>query len=376
MSVSGKLCQVEVVTDRNVFVGDSLLRSSAGAGGVRLGDRMPMCTGKYLEVADRFAYSSQVRHALAEQRKQMDGELFIDILLQMAGISANKRDGTSVYPPKSPTEQRRFVDSIGSSDLDDLKKHCIAYYLVLDNAAGSLVSSSKTYAECETDPIAENALAASYAKEALIPRHFEFLMRGYWLMDHGQTTASISYLSDPIVIADWAPKILSSAVSSGHFKEGLQFLNSTTAMAQPRLENQVSEASLVMELLLHCDISRAFSFQREQTSTPDLRQALLSQLFSYTLSLHARRAVVDQLSVFPLDAVEEAALETHCLRADTPTHAKDFLALYHVNRGQYAEAIRLFNDTSKAEAGKPLDEAQMIKRNERETMVQNLTMLL
>ncbi|KAJ1664352.1 hypothetical protein EV178_004158 [Coemansia sp. RSA 1646] len=376
MSVSGKLSQVEVVTDRKVFIGDSLLRSISSAGGVRLGDRMPMCTSKYLEVADRFAYSSQVRHALAEQRKQMGGELFIDILLHMAGIYAGERDGAGVYPPKTPTEQRRFIDRINSSDFDDLKKHCITYYLVLDNAAGSLVSSNRTYTECESDPIMGNSLATDYANEALIPRHFEYLMRGYWLMDHGQTAASIAYLSDPIVIADWAPKIISSAVSSSHFKEGLQFLNSTTAMSQPRIENQVSEASLVMEMLLHCDFGRAFTFQRKQTSIPDLRQVLLSQLFSFALSLHARRAVVDRLSIFPLDAVEEAALEDHCLHADTPTHAKDFLALYYVNRGRYAEAIRLFKDISKAEAGQRLDEPQTRKRNERATMVQNLTMLL
>ncbi|KAJ2553367.1 hypothetical protein EV175_002966 [Coemansia sp. RSA 1933] len=379
MNVSGKLCQVEVATDRKVFIGDPLWSNNSGTdsgGGSIRADGSPVSASNYLKVEDWSAYSWQVRNALTKQRKKMDGKLFIDILLQMAGISISKRKGASGYPPKTPAEQQMFVDSLASSDLDDLKKHCIAYYFILDNCAEEFVSLNKIYAECDTDPMAGNLLAASYAKEALIPRHFELLMRGYWLMDHGQTGAGISCLSDPIVIADWASKILASAVASGNYKAGLQFLNSTTAMAQPRLEDQTSEASNVMELLTNCDIGRAFTFQRKQISEPDLRKALLSQLFSFAFSLYGRRAVVDQLSTFPLDAVEEAALETHCSQADTPTHAKDFLALYYVNRGRYADAIRLFKEISTSEIGKQLDEAQMRKRNDREAMAQNLAMLL
>ncbi|KAJ2658394.1 hypothetical protein IWW48_004069 [Coemansia sp. RSA 1200] len=379
MNVSGKLSQVEVVTDRRVFIGDSLSKSvlSADDGSTCSGESVTACAKKYLGIDDRFAYPLQVRRALAEQRRQMDGELFIDILLHMAGISSSEKDGHSVYPPKSPAEQSRFIARIDSSDLDNLKKHCIVYYLVLDYAADHLVSSNGTYAEFEDDSLAPvNSLAMRYANKTIIPRHFVYLMRGYWLMDHGQINASVSYLSDPTVIADWAPKIFSSIVSSGHFKVGLQFLNSTTAMGQPRLEDQPSNASLVMEVLLHCDIGRAFTFQRKYTSTPDLRDALLSQLFSFAFSPHARRAVVNRLSVFPFDISEETALNAYCLRTDTPIHAKDFLALYYVNRGRYVEAIRLFKDISKAEADQHLDGTQMRKHNERAAMVQNLIMLL
>ncbi|KAJ1736713.1 hypothetical protein LPJ72_001156 [Coemansia sp. Benny D160-2] len=379
MNVSGRLSQVEVVTDRRVFIGDSLSKSafSAGDGDVCSGESVAACAKKYLGIDDRFAYPLQVRRALAEQRRQMNGELFIDILLHMAGVSASEKDGHGVYPPKSPSEQSRFIARIDSSDLDNLKKHCIVYYLVLDYAADHLVSGNGTYAEFEDDSLAHvNSLAMRYSNETIIPRHFVYLMRGYWLMDHGQITAGVSYLSDPTVIADWAPKIFSSIVSSGHFKAGLQFLNSTTAMGQPRLEDQPSNASLVMEVLLHCDIGRAFTFQRKYTSTPDLRDVLLSQLLSFAFSPQARRAVVNRLSVFPFDTSEEAALNAYCLRTDTAIHAKDFLALYYVNRGRYVEAIRLFKDISKAEADQHLDETQTRKHNERAAMVQNLIMLL
>ncbi|KAJ2520325.1 hypothetical protein H4217_002126 [Coemansia sp. RSA 1939] len=316
--------------------------------------------------------------SLADNGRRTNGSKRKSTYTPVSGMThASEKDGHGVYPPKSPSEQSRFIARIDSSDLDNLKKHCIVYYLVLDYAADHLVSSNGTYAEFEDDSLAHvNSLAMRYANETIIPRHFVYLMRGYWLMDHGQITAGVSYLSDPTVIADWAPKIFSSIVSSGHFKAGLQFLNSTTAMGQPRLEDQPSNASLVMEVLLHCDIGRAFTFQRKYTSTPDLRDVLLSQLLSFAFSPQARRAVVNQLSVFPFDTSEEAALNAYCLRTDTAIHAKDFLALYYVNRGRYVEAIRLFKDISKADADQHLDETQTRKHNERAAMVQNLIMLL
>ncbi|KAJ2620951.1 hypothetical protein GGI26_004557 [Coemansia sp. RSA 1358] len=377
MSISGKASQVEVVSDRRLFVGDSLGKSMQDAGvGVQPGVSMLQYLSKCIDKANKFAYSPHVRHALSEQRRRMDGELFIDLLLRMAGISEAGRSSDSAYPPRTQAEQHRFIERVGSSDLDDLKQHCIGYYLILDQSSEALVSSNDVYVEGNTDLSTENEMAASYVRETLIPRHFEYLMRGYWLMDHGQTAASIAYLSDPSVIADWAPKVLSSAVANNCFRIGMQFLNSTTALMSPKLETQPSEAPLVMEVLLHCSISRAFDFQRQQCFSSDMRIALLAQLFSFAFSSHARRSIVGQLAVLPFDGIEEAGLEAYCLQADAPVHSRDFLALYYVNRGRYAEAIRTFKNISKAETGRNLDAAQIKKRDERTTMIQNLIMLL
>ncbi|KAJ1888850.1 hypothetical protein LPJ66_008357 [Kickxella alabastrina] len=292
----------------------------------------------------------------------------------MAGATGG--DAASTYPPRSFTEMRAFVERIGASDLDDLKQHCIAYYLLLDLSAAVLVSSHDVYVESDIDPTTLSKAAAKYAADKFIPCHFEYLMRGYWLMDHSQTVVGVSYLADPCVIADWAPKVLRTTVAAGYHLDAARFLNSATALMQPRLEELPSEAPVVMDVFLHCDFDRAFSFQRHISSFLELRQALLTQLFAFALSPRARRSTVDRLAMLPFDDTEEAALETYCLLPETAAHARDFLALHYVNRGRYAEAIRLFRATAKTDDGQHLTAVQKRKRDERLAMAQNLILLL
>ncbi|KAJ2732781.1 hypothetical protein IW152_003584 [Coemansia sp. BCRC 34962] len=376
MHLSSKLALIEVVTDKSVLAGDILAEAARGTDlGYSHGIDMPLDIGSYTGVSSDFAYPNPVRTALVEQRRRMDGELFIDLLLSMAGISGAK--SSSAYPPRTSAALQALIGRVGSSDLDDLKQHCLVYYLILDHSADALVSDHGMYSEGSTDPTATSAEAAKYARDRLVPRNFEYLMRGYWLMDHGQTAASIAYFADPSVIADWSPKILRTAVAAGAYHSAAQFLNSATALMQPRLDERPSEAPIVMEVLLNCSFTRAFTFQRQKASTaPELRRALLAQMYVFALSAHSRRTVADQLASLPLDGIEEAVLEEHCLGPDVPAYAKDFLALHYVNRGRYAEAIRLFKAIASAEEKLHLSDAQRRKRDERSTMVQNLTMLL
>ncbi|KAJ2024174.1 hypothetical protein GGI06_001105 [Coemansia sp. S85] len=376
MHLSSNLAVIEVATDKNVLAGDVLTEAARGADpSCHHGIGMPPDIGAYTGASSDFAYPNPVRTALVEQRRRMDGELFIDLLLSMAGISGAK--SSSAYPPRTSAALQALIGRIGSSDLDDLKQHCLVYYLILDHSANALVSEHGLYTEGNTDPTAASAEAATYARDRLVPRNFEYLMRGYWLMDHGQTAASISYFADPSVIADWSPKILRTAVAAGAYHPAAQLLNSATALAQPRLDERPSEAPAVMEVLLHCSFARAFTFQRQRASTaPELRRALLAQMYVFALSAHSRRAVADQLASLPLDGIEEAALEEHCLSPDVPAYAKDFLALHYVNCGRYTEAIRLFKALAGAEEGMHLSDAQRRKHDERSAMVQNLTMLL
>ncbi|KAJ2681376.1 hypothetical protein H4R19_007353, partial [Coemansia spiralis] len=195
-------------------------------------------------------------------------------------------------------------------------------------------------------------------------------------MDHAQVAAGMPYLADPSVVADWASKILSTAVAGGYHSEALLFLNSATGLMSPRLDELPSEAPAVMEALLHCGFTRAFEFQRLAAPVPELRQVLLAQLFSFALSPNVCRSIVGQLAMLPFDGVEEEALAIHCLRTDASPRANDFLALHYVNCGRYAEAIRLFRAIAREEKGRYLDGEQRRKRDERLAMVKNLNMLL
>ncbi|KAJ2721089.1 hypothetical protein GGI07_004194 [Coemansia sp. Benny D115] len=381
MMISGPAGQIDVFTGRQALIGDALLDSldSAGASASSLvvdhGVGQSLSIERYIAPAGSFAYVPSVHSALREQRRFMDGELFIDLLLQMAGVSESS--SKVEYPPKSSSELLDLVELVGGSDLDDLKQQCIAYYLLLDLSAKRVVSSeSGLYTKASADTTFTCEGAAKYAANKCIPRHFEYLIRGYWLLDHAQTATGIAYLADPCVIADWAPKILRTAVASGHHTEAARFLNSATALMLPRLEELVSEASVVMDVFLHCDFDRAFSFQRHKSSTPELRQALLTQLFAYAFSPNAAYSTVDRLAALPFDNTEELALEAFCLLPETAAHARDFLALHFVNRGRYAEAIRLFRVATETKTGEQLSVAQRRKHAERLMMIQNLMLLL
>ncbi|KAJ2227614.1 hypothetical protein EV180_002383 [Coemansia sp. RSA 518] len=364
MHISGSALQLEVATTGQLLIGDAL------TDGVVYDTTDAHNVGEYLDIDGAFAYPPRQRHALAEQRRQLDGELFIDLLLRMTGA---KR---TAYPPRTPADQHALLARIGASDLDDVKQQCIAYYMVLDSSSSDLVSANGAYAEKDSDPTAANEMAGKYTSAVQLPRHFVYLMRGYWLLDHGQIAAGIPYLSDPSVVADWAPKILAAAVSGGHYSGAMQFLDSATALLQPpRLDEQPVSAPTVMDVLLHCDFGRAFEFQR--THAPALRRILLTQLFSFALSPQTRRSTIDQLSTLPFDGVEETSLAAYCLGPDVRVaHARDFLALHYVNCGRYAEAIRLFKAISKREEGEALSGVQRMKRDERLAMVKNLNMLL
>ncbi|KAJ2364052.1 hypothetical protein H4S01_003980 [Coemansia sp. RSA 2610] len=358
MRVSGRALQVEVVTARRLLLGDAL---AGGSGGEPSRAR---AGGEWL---DGFAYPPQVRGAVGEQRRRMDGELFVDLLLRAGGVGG-------AYPPRTAADQAALAARVVDSGLDGVKQGCIAYYLALDGGAGALVGADGAFAERGGDAAAGNARAQQVAADARLPRHFVWLVRGYWLLDHAQAGAAMPYLADPAVVADWAGKVLGAAVAAGRHADALQFLGSATAQAAPRLGAQAGAAPAVMEALLHADLPGAFGFQR--TQAPALRRALLAQLFAFALSAQARRATADQLATLAFDGVEEAALAAHCLGEGAAPHARDFLALHYVNCGRFADAVRLFRAIERDERGRALDAPQRRKRAERRALAASLCMLL
>ncbi|KAJ1948610.1 hypothetical protein FBU59_001514 [Linderina macrospora] len=379
MRTSGRRVQVEVATDRHLLAGDIVsIESAVEDPATQFGLGVPLSIDGYIDMDQQFPYTPAVRNAVFEQRQRMEGELFIDLLLRMAGVASGS-ESSSAYPPRMPTEGRQFIETIGQSDIDGLKQHSIAYYLLLDMAANAMVTAKGTFVETCKDATTACTEAHAYAQDLLIPQHFVYLVRGFWLMDHGETTVGLSYLSDPSVVADWAPKILRTAVAGKHYFEARQFLTSataTTSTLQPRLEDQPSEASVVMDVLLQCDLGEAFSFQRRQSQHVELRRALLVQMFEFGLSASSKRAVVDRLATLPLDETEEEVLESYCVQPLSEVRARDFLALHYVNCGRYVEAIRVFQGIAKDEQGVAQNMAQKRKSIERQAMVQNLMMLL
>ncbi|KAJ2798099.1 hypothetical protein H4R20_004943 [Coemansia guatemalensis] len=345
MRIAGTTRQPEVVEVRHLLLGDALCGDEYG--NIHHGLDQPLDISDYVADADAFAYIPSVRREIAERRRQLGGELFIDSLLAMAGIA----DG--MYPPRTAADRQALVEQIGNSGLDGVKQRCLAYYLVLDSdAAGDA--------------------ATQYVHDVQIPRHFARLVRGYWMMDHGQPTVGVALLADPAVEADWALRVLEAAHE--HPRASLTFLRSATALAAPRLATQPGAASLTMGALLNCAFTRAFSFQRR--AAPAVRRALLAQLLEFALSPRAKRTTAARLAALPFDATEDAALAEHCLRPAAPLHARDFLALHCVDSGRYAEAIRLLTAAAANDEANVPDAAHRRKRAERQALVRNLSLLL
>ncbi|KAJ2616110.1 hypothetical protein H4S08_000922 [Coemansia sp. RSA 1365] len=345
MRIAGATQQPEVVDVRHLLLGDALCGN--GYESTQHGLDQSLDISAYVADADAFAYIHSVRREIAERRRQLGGELFIDSLLAMAEIAEG------MYPPRTAADRQALTEQIGSSGLDGVKQRCLAYYLVLDSDASG-------------------EAAAQYARDVQIPRHFARLVRGYWMMDHGQPEVGVALLADPAVEADWALRVLEAAHAHPH--ASLTFLRSATSLAVPRLATQPGAASLTMSALLNCAFTRAFSFQRR--AAPAVRRALLTQLLEFALSPRAKRTTAARLAALPFDAAEDAALAEYCLRPGAPPHARDFLALHCVDSGRYAEAIRLLNAAIADDEAKVPDAAHRRKRVERQALVRNLSLLL
>ncbi|KAJ2082753.1 hypothetical protein H4R24_001349 [Coemansia sp. RSA 988] len=345
MRIAGTTRQPEVVEVQHLLLGDALCGDEYGS--MQHGLDQALDISAYAADADAFAYIPSVRREIAERRRELGGELFIDSLLAMAGIA----DG--MYPPRTAADRQALTEQISNSGLDGVKQRCLAYYLVLDSdAAGDA--------------------ATQYAHDVQIPRHFARLVRGYWMMDHGQPAVGVALLADPAVEADWALRVLEAA--HAHPDASLTFLRSATSLASPRLATQPGAASLTMGALLNCAFTRAFSFQRR--AAPAVRRALLAQLLEFALSPNAKRTAAARLAALPFDATEDAALAEYCLRPDAPLHARDFLALHCVDSGRYAEAIRLLTAAAANDEANVPDAAHRRKRAERQALVRNLALLL
>ncbi|KAJ1669910.1 hypothetical protein EV182_008528, partial [Spiromyces aspiralis] len=218
--------------------------------------------------------------------------------------------------------------------LDSLKQHCLIFYLLLDYAIPELVNGSTVGFWTEwklPEP------AVRYAQQVFIPRRFQYLMSGYWLLDHGQIPLGLTYLSDPSVEADWAPRILRAAVIYGCYYEARCYMTSTV---KAQLEETRQDIAVLMLVHLHNNLDEAFFYQRKfRNSDPELCAYLFEQMLIHCLSPVSRRSEVDRLLEFPFDAVEEARLIQFCECSDS-IMAKDFLAMYFIHHGRHIEAIR------------------------------------
>ncbi|KAJ1921705.1 hypothetical protein H4219_000438 [Mycoemilia scoparia] len=308
-----------------------------------------------------FPYPLQARQDVTSFRQKLGGDLFFDLLLGLADI-----DSKSVYPPKDLGDLRKFISAIYECGLDSLKKHSLVLYLLIDQGAAS-GDPSVFLTNWE---LPESA--SRYAKQTFIPQHFQHLVAGYWLIDHGKVPLGLSYLSDPAVEADWAIKILRASIVYKCFREARYFMASVKSV----LDETPEDIVILMTIYLHCSLDEAFFFQRRYVDDPSLREYMLTQLFTHCLSSSSHKRDVDRLLELPFDSDEEYCLIQFC-RDSSAIIVKDFLAMYYIHHGRHIEAIRVYDEIVALEKDlEPLTPALQRKSKARQLISQNLRMLL
>ncbi|KAL1914574.1 uncharacterized protein VTP21DRAFT_8199 [Calcarisporiella thermophila] len=295
---------------------------------------------------DKFSYPKAVAQQIESKRRRMDGQLFIDRLLQYAEIEIGQ-----VYPPRDINQLQHLVRAVFKCDLDSLKKHCIVYYLLRDTRI--------------------NARASTYASKYLIPWYFCRLMDGYWALDQGEFEEAVRALADPAVEPDWSNEIARILVRFAPPRVALRYLK----LAQPTMTSR-EDVEMWMEVLIKCDILDAFLYQRKHRSKSDhsFSNRLLSHLFDACFA--AKGTHIARLLAFPFDNAEEAFMKEYCLRSQHPL-SSDFLLMWFVQHGHYTDAIRLHEQILLREKELGFNERELGSfGTDRKVIVENLKKIL
>ncbi|KAG9037037.1 hypothetical protein FS837_001511, partial [Tulasnella sp. UAMH 9824] len=107
-----------------------------------------------------FPWTQDVCREIVNRRTQLNGALFIDELLTIAGIDSN-----AMYPPHTPDAFVALQDAINNSEFDDVKRNCLLYYLL------------KAW---------NDNRSALFAQAKAIPRQYVILSDGYYYLDTGR----------------------------------------------------------------------------------------------------------------------------------------------------------------------------------------------
>lgn len=114
-----------------------------------------------------FPFSADVNEAIRARRLALDGTLFFDELLILAGLG----DAADNFPPSTPADLASLLAEIDRCDgWEQLRRDCLCYYLL------------KFWREED----GENR-AARYRSSKLIPQGFAILADAYFHLDEGDS---------------------------------------------------------------------------------------------------------------------------------------------------------------------------------------------
>uniref|UniRef100_A0A6J0T8E9 Protein ELYS isoform X1 n=2 Tax=Pogona vitticeps TaxID=103695 RepID=A0A6J0T8E9_9SAUR len=247
--------------------------------------------------------------------------LMIDGLISQLGdlvVKLWQRDGggTGKYPPPS---LHALLDLYLSENIDELYKHAITIYLLLD-----IMHSC---------PNRDDSSVDSFPTAFAVPVGLVNLIQGFWCLDHNDYENSLAYLFHPATVRlPWQHiRIIQSLMSQGEHKRALRYIQT---MKPSMLSN--SEVALhITVLLFNSCMVEAWSVLRQHSTRLNVEE-MLRHIYETCQEL----GLMEDLLKLPFTETEQECLEKF-LQTSAGVNNHEFLLIHHLQRANYIPALQL-----------------------------------
>lgn len=264
-------------------------------------------------------YPASRVEAIQQNRSQLDGTLFIDILFSF--VAQFKDSVQAHYPPKTAHQLRRLFAALQTTTtLDTLKKNALTYYLLLDYI--------RVFPSAPGTP----SPAIAFARRFLLPRNFITIITALHFLDNLQFDAAMPYLTDPSVTPQDPEKIVKSLYSHGRSDLAVAFVECT----QPTLE---TEETVSIYFRAQMDLSPESAFLYIRAMAPGyLKAGFLKELVEHCITVRPSENALKLLNL-PLDE-DEKAIFVECLKGNGLDVARDTLLVWQMHQGHIDDALK------------------------------------
>ncbi|KAI5776862.1 nuclear pore complex assembly-domain-containing protein [Geopyxis carbonaria] len=249
---------------------------------------------------------------ITTNRTTHGGTLLFDRLLAIAALPP------SSYPPRSLSQLQALITEIYTlPTLDTLKKHSLAYYLILDSF---------------TLDAAPTSAAADYAdrfrRGVLLPDAYVDLMRGVWSLDNLRLADAVRHLCTPGVTVPAPEHVLRVLSAAGRGDLVLAFVDATqTALT-------ADGAGAYFDALASASPGAALLWARGREAGE--REGCVKRLVQSAVETGGER-VLEVLGL-PMDALEKEWAEG--VLTAMGGRAREALVVWWMQTGRYADALR------------------------------------
>ncbi|XP_062825023.1 protein ELYS isoform X2 [Anolis carolinensis] len=247
--------------------------------------------------------------------------LMIDGMISQLGdsvVNLWQRDdgGTDKYPP--PT-LHALLDIYLSESIEELYKHAISIYLLLD-----IMHSCPNRTDTSVD---------SFPTAFAIPIGLVNLIQGFWCLDHNDYENSLAYLFHPATLRlAWQhTRIIQALMCQGEHKRALRYIQTM----KPSMMSG-SEVMLHLTILLfNSCMVEAWSVLRQHSTRLNVEE-MLKHIYEICQEL----GLMEDLLKLPFTETEQECLQKF-LQTSAGVNNHEFLLVHHLQRANYIPALQL-----------------------------------